>query len=47
MWKKKYVGFPDGSVVNNPPTNAEDTSAIPDPGSSHMFGATKPVGHKY
>ena len=29
-------GFPGGSVVKNPPTNAGDTSSIPDPRRSHM-----------
>ena len=29
-------GFPDGSVVKNPPANAGDGGLIPDPGRSHM-----------
>ena len=35
--KTEYVGFPDGSVVKNPPVNAGDTSSIPDLGRSHML----------
>ena len=31
MW-----GFPDSSVVKNPPVNAGDASLIPDPGRSHV-----------
>ena len=30
-------GFPGGSVVKNPPTNAGDTGSIPGPGGSHML----------
>ena len=29
-------GFPDGSVVKNPPPNAGDSTSIPDLGKSHM-----------
>ena len=29
--------FPGGSVVKNPPANAEDFGLIPDPGGSHML----------
>ena len=29
-----YMGFPDGSVVKNPPDNAEDTGSIPVLGTS-------------
>ena len=29
-------GFPDGSVVRNPPANARDSSSIPDPGRADM-----------
>ena len=31
-----YWGFPDGSVVKRPPTNAEDMGLIPDLGRLHM-----------
>ena len=34
--KKEKGGFPAGSVVKHPPTNAEDTDSIPDLGRSHM-----------
>ena len=34
--KKKKEGFPDDSVVENPPANAGDMSSIPDVGTSHM-----------
>ena len=30
------VDFPDGSVVKNPPANAEDTGSIPSTGRLHM-----------
>ena len=30
------MGFPGGSVVNNPPVNAGDTGSIPGLGRSHM-----------
>ena len=30
------LGFLGGSVVKNPPANAGDTGAFPDPGRSHM-----------
>ena len=34
---KCYLGgFPGGSVVKNPPANAEDMSLIPGSGRSHM-----------
>ena len=29
-------GFPGGTVVKNPPANAEDTGSSPGPGRSHM-----------
>ena len=29
--------FPGGTVVMNPPANAEDTGASPGPGRSHML----------
>ena len=34
--KHLFQGFPDGSVVKNPPANARDTGSIPSPGRSHM-----------
>ena len=30
-------GFPGGTVVENPPANAEDTGSSPGPGRSHML----------
>jgi len=30
-------GFPDGSVVKNPPANAGDTGSIPDLGRFHIL----------
>ena len=30
-------GFPDGTVVKNPPANARDTGSSPGPGRSHML----------
>ena len=29
-------GFPGGSVVKNPPANAEDMGSTPDPGRSYL-----------
>ena len=34
--KKKYSGFPGGTVVKNPPANAGDMGSNPRPGRSHM-----------
>ena len=34
--KKKKLGFLDGSVVKNLPTNAGDTGLITDEGKSHI-----------
>ena len=34
--KKEEQGFPGGSVVKNPPVNAEDTGLIPDPDRCDM-----------
>ena len=39
------LGFPDGSVVKNPPENAEDSGLIPDLGTSHE--AAKPTCRNY
>ena len=33
------MGFPGASTVKNLPTNAGDSSSIPDPGRSHMPGS--------
>ena len=30
------MDFPGGSVVKNPPANAEDTGSSPGPGKAHM-----------
>ena len=35
------LGFPDSSVLKNPPANAGDLSSIPDPGRSHMPWSNK------
>ena len=39
IWEIKIVmkGFPDASVVKNPPANAGDGGSIPDPGRSHVL----------
>ena len=34
--KSLWRGFPGGSVVKNPPANAEDTGSSLGPGRSHM-----------
>ena len=34
--KTKISGFPDGTVVKNPPANAGDMGSSPGPGRSHM-----------
>ena len=47
MIKNAQSGFPDGSVVKNPPANAGDMGSIPDLGRSHMPRATRPVCHNY
>ena len=45
---KRHMGFPGGSVIKNPPTNAGDTGSIPDLGRSHMLcGTTKHMWNKY
>ena len=36
IWKKTVLGFPDGTVVKNPPANAGETGSSPGPGRSHM-----------
>jgi len=35
----KLWGFPDTSMVKNPPANSGDTASIPDAGRSHMLWA--------
>ena len=35
-FKIKNVGFPGGTVVENPPANAGDTGSSPGLGRSHM-----------
>ena len=37
------MGFPGGSVVKNPPTNAGDMAAIPDSGRSPGEGNCDPL----
>ena len=34
--QKMLHGFPESSVVKDPPANAEDMSSIPDSGGAHM-----------
>ena len=34
-----FLGFPGGSVVENPPANAGDTGSIPNPGRSCVPGS--------
>ena len=41
-WRRNK-GFPGGSVVNNPPTNAEDAGCIPNPGRSPGEGNGTPI----
>ena len=54
-----FLGFPGGTVVKNPPANAEDTGPSPGGGRSHMpqsnearapqllSCALEPVSHNY
>ena len=35
--KTQHLDFPGGTVVKNPPANAQDTGSIPGPGRSHML----------
>ena len=34
--KENKMGFPGGTVVENPPANAGDMGSSPGPGRSHM-----------
>ena len=43
----KYMGFPGGSVVKNPPANARDMGLILDPGDPTCCRAAKPMHHNY
>ena len=43
---RQFLGFPGGSVVENPHANAGDTGSIPDPGRS-CCRAIKPLCHNY
>ena len=43
----KKEGFPGGSVVKNPPSNAGHMGSIPGPGRSHMWRKAKPGPHDY
>ena len=45
--EKNHQGFPRGSVIKTPPAIAGDVDLIPDPGRSHIPGATKPTRHNY
>ena len=44
IYKTGERGFPGGSVVKNPPANAEDKGLIPDLGWSHMPGNNEASG---
>ena len=35
--KNKFMGFPGGAVVKNPPANAGDMGSSPGPGTSHLL----------
>ena len=35
--RKKFLGFPGGAVVKNPPANAEHTGSSPGLGRSHVL----------
>ena len=35
-WVKEVLGFPGGSVVNNPPASAGDVGLIPGQGRPHV-----------
>ena len=39
-YQEHYWGFSGGSVVKNPPANAEDRCSIPGLGRSHMLQCT-------
>ena len=42
----RYVGFPDGAMVKNPPANAgdaRDTGLIPESGKSPRIGNSNPL----
>ena len=41
------TGFPRGSVVKNPPANAEDTGSVLIWEDSTHWGANKPTHHSY
>ena len=45
--KKSDRGFPGGSVANNLPASAGNTSQIPDPGRSHLPYSNWTHGHNY
>ena len=47
MYKIQQGEFPGGPVVKNPPSIAEDTGWIPDPGRFHMSQGSKPMHHNY
>ena len=45
IWSRKLPwGFPCGTVVKNPPSDARDTDLIPGPGS---LRAAQPMRHNY
>ena len=41
------LGFPDNSVVNNPPANAGDKGLIPGLGRSHREGNGNPFQYSF
>ena len=42
-----YDGFPDGTVVKNPPANAEDSGSIPGSGSSPKGRNGNPLQYSF
>ena len=43
FWQTEKMGFPDGSVVWNPPANAGDPGSIPGSGRSPVGGNGSPL----
>ena len=44
---RNHQGFPDSSVVKNPPVNIRNMGLILDPLSTTFLGATKLMHHNY
>ena len=48
MWELTYpFGFPSGSVVKNPPANAEDEGLIPGSGRAPEKGNGNPLQYSF